>query len=252
VPDDARRDEPFEAATARGFRCPSCGAPVAAADASCAHCHAPLATARCVACFQLNPKGDAKCGRCGALLPSAELEAAPRGPCPECRAPLVAKKAGVIGYAECTRCGGLFLAPAAFDAVTHEAEGRGRVAHMDHKPGPRPPGAVRYRHCPVCGTLMNRANYGGASGVVIDTCRGHGAFFDSGELTTIVAFLEGGGWEKAKKRERERLAEEVKGLEARKSFNESIALPASVDEDSPPGLLIDVLSWLAGFFAGKR
>ena len=63
---------------------------------------------------------------------------------------------------------------------------------------------------------MTRRNYGGGSGVILDVCRKHGVFLDRGELTGVVDFLEKGGWERLKKRERERLEEEVAALEAKK------------------------------------
>jgi hypothetical protein len=40
---------------------------------------------------------------------------------------------------------------------------------------------------------MARVNFGHVSGVVIDTCRAHGAFFDRGELDRIRRFLRQGG-----------------------------------------------------------
>jgi Zn-finger nucleic acid-binding protein len=40
---------------------------------------------------------------------------------------------------------------------------------------------------------MNRANFGRVSGVIIDVCRPHGAWFDRGELGAIRRFLRSGG-----------------------------------------------------------
>jgi len=63
---------------------------------------------------------------------------------------------------------------------------------------------------------MNRSNYGGGSGVIVDVCGPHGVFLDRGELTKIVDFLEKGGWERVKKREKQRMEEEISALESRK------------------------------------
>ena len=63
---------------------------------------------------------------------------------------------------------------------------------------------------------MNRANYGGGSGVIVDVCGPHGVFLDRGELTKIVDFLEKGGWDRVKKREKQRMEEEISALESRK------------------------------------
>ncbi|HUM01413.1 MAG TPA: zf-TFIIB domain-containing protein [Thermoanaerobaculia bacterium] len=212
--------EPFDAPTAPTLRCPSCGAPVPEADRSCAHCGSLLATRRCAACFTLNPREALKCTRCGADLPREELSASAAGkPCPDCRVPLVGRRTGVVGYAECARCGGLFLGREAFEKVTHEAEARATARAVE---GERPPEVEKipvrfhYRKCPACGDLMNRTNYSGGSGIILDVCGKDGVFLDRGELTGIVDFLEKGGWERLKKRERERLREEVAALEARK------------------------------------
>ena len=59
----------FDAPEAPVFRCPSCGASVAADAATCPHCECHLATRRCIRCFVLNPAGAERCSRCGALLP---------------------------------------------------------------------------------------------------------------------------------------------------------------------------------------
>ena len=67
---------------------------------------------------------------------------------------------------------------------------------------------------------MNRSNYAGSSGIVLDVCRDDGVWFDRGELTAIVDFLEKGGWDRMKKRERDRLSEEVRDLENRKSASD--------------------------------
>jgi Zn-finger nucleic acid-binding protein len=64
---------------------------------------------------------------------------------------------------------------------------------------------VRYLPCPECHTLMNRVNFAGHSGVIIDVCRGHGTWFDRDELQHIVEFIRAGGLEESRARELERL-----------------------------------------------
>ena len=235
------------------LRCPSCGAPAAESDRACGHCESLLSTRRCARCFTLNPRQDLKCGRCGAELPREELSASASGqPCPECGVPLVARKTGVVGYAECARCGGLFLSREAFEAVTHGAEARASVLAVDGDRAPEPqkvPARFRYRKCPVCRGLMNRTNYGSGSGVILDVCRTHGIFLDRGELTAVVAFLEDGGWERVRKRERERLREEVSSLEAKKHAASLGGSPMPAEPGE--GFLIDLLGWLGSFF-GRR
>jgi Zn-finger nucleic acid-binding protein len=153
--------------------------------------------------------------RCGALLPAEALKAA-GGSCPDCRQALVSRLAGVVGFSECARCGGLFLGQEAFDAVAQDAGTRERVRAFDATPRGAPEPGFHYRPCPVCRKLMNRSNYGGGSGVIVDVCGPHGVFLDRGEPTKIVDFIEKGGWDRMKKREKQRMEEEVSALESRK------------------------------------
>lgn len=45
---------------------------------------------------------------------------------------------------------------------------------------------------------MNRKNFGGTSGVIIDVCTLHGSFFDPGELPRVLEFARRGGLAKAR------------------------------------------------------
>ncbi len=60
-----------------------------------------------------------------------------------------------------------------------------------------------YIPCPDCEKLMNPGNFARRSGIIIDTCKAHGVWFDAGELPQIVEFIRSGGLEKARLRERE-------------------------------------------------
>ena len=263
-PADPKAFTPPEAPT---FRCPSCGAPAAKDARACVHCGSLLATKRCVACFALSPREAGRCVRCGALLPAPEFVAEGSGRCPDCRLDLVAHAFGAVGYAECPRCSGLFLRREAFEAVTKDADTRARV-RLAEPPAPPAGGgaspvpgtgasgafpAVRYRPCPACRTLMNRSNYGGGSGVVLDACRDHGVWFDRGELAAIVEFLEKGGWDRIRAREKEKLAEEVRNLENRKAFVQATGMPSSDWQRGQQGLdalggIVGLLTALAGWF----
>lgn len=52
---------------------------------------------------------------------------------------------------------------------------------------------VVYRPCPVCSKLMNRTNFRGRSGVVVDQCKDHGFYLDSGELRQLLEWRRAGG-----------------------------------------------------------
>jgi len=201
--------------------------------------------------------------KCGALLPAPAFVAEGAGRCPDCRLDLVAHAFGAVGYAECPRCSGLFLKREAFEAVTKDADTRAKVrlAEPPAEAAAAPLGkgasgalpAVRYRPCPTCAKLMNRTNYGGGSGIVLDGCRDHGLWFDKGELAAIVAFLEKGGWDKVRQRERERLAEEVRSLEFRKNVGAATSFPSSGWEREVQGMrtiggIVDLAGSLASWF----
>ncbi len=47
---------------------------------------------------------------------------------------------------------------------------------------------------------MNRKNFGGCSGVLVDECR-CGSFFDAGELEDVLAFVRSGGLRLTRQRE---------------------------------------------------
>ncbi len=47
------------------------------------------------------------------------------------------------------------------------------------------------RHCPSCGAVMNRREYGYASQILIDTCaKCRGVWLDRGELQALEVFFE--------------------------------------------------------------
>ncbi len=228
------------------LRCPSCGANVRHADRACSHCGSLLSTRRCVVCFALSPRDAEKCVRCGALLPAESLRPA-GGTCPDCSAALVAREAGVVGFSECARCGGLFLTKAAFDAVVKDAATRAHVRAAGPEAATPAASLARgfhYRKCPICRAFMARTNYAGGSGVIVDVCRAHGVWFDRGELTAVVDFLEGGGAERVKRRDQARLEEEISSLEGRKRVAQDLSIPRSVESHA----LSRVVSFLGDLF----
>ena len=64
---------------------------------------------------------------------------------------------------------------------------------------------VRYLPCVVCKDLMSRRNYSGRSGIIIDVCREHGIWLDHTELEGILSFIRGGGLDRAREAQLERL-----------------------------------------------
>jgi Zn-finger nucleic acid-binding protein len=74
-------------------------------------------------------------------------------------------------------------------------------------------GGILYRPCPACAELMNRFNFAGCSGVILDACKPHGVWFDADDLRRMVAFIRGGGLDAARQRELHQLEEARRRLE---------------------------------------
>ncbi len=123
----------------------------------------------------------------------------------------------------CRRCGGAWVDRVTFVEIVEQAHERGKqnslgsrgserrstvVARCEVRSGAM--GEVRYRRCPACEQLMCRNNFDEVSGVIIDSCRPHGVFFDAGELRAVVDFLASGGRWAKEIRDARRLAETMR------------------------------------------
>jgi Zn-finger nucleic acid-binding protein len=154
----------------------------------------------CAACFTLNPADAMHCAGCGEKLGLQPLELPSEHECPGCQAPLRAFGASSGRLSECTRCGGQFVEHALLGELLERRELYRVVTRVQpprQNPLDRP---VAYLKCPVCQTVMNRNNFGGNSGIVVDVCSRHGVWFDPGELPRILEFVQAGGLERARQR----------------------------------------------------
>jgi Zn-finger nucleic acid-binding protein len=125
-----------------------------------------------------------------------------------CKKQLEAYRDGPGAIFDCGLCGGQFVEHALLrQMVEHRAH-----AAPDVGPTPRslwrPETRTGYIPCPTCAALMNRKNYGGVSGVIVDICKRHGVWFDLGELPRVLAFVDAGGLERAKQRAEEEAAQQ--------------------------------------------
>ncbi len=209
--------------------CPGCGGPAEDRTAGpCAYCGQPLlplgtpdprTSVRCPSCARAVAAGGTYCAHCGVALAASEAAAAVLS-CPACARRDLDAPMTVHGLAPgrdrcagdpvhgCTRCGGVWVPAATLRALIARARAEG-------VPGAPPParGArvaldrpVEYRRCPQCGEMMLRRNFARISGVVTDTCREHGTFFDAGELEAVLDFVRGGGLAAAARAEAEEAA----------------------------------------------
>jgi len=247
----------------QGLRCHSCGAPAGPDTRQCSHCGVRLATVACPSCFGMLFVGTPYCPHCGVRADRGrEVEATHH--CPRCRKDLVSLRIGNTPVHECLGCRGLWLDAASFQEICSNHEEQGAILGNTNLPGGQIPGApvplqpIKYLPCAVCGTLMHRVNFANVSGVIVDSCRGHGTWFDEQELHKIVHFIRSGGVEVARKREMAQLESERRRLELSKRM--AGAFDGRGGADAGPGGrgflavdgmdLIDLVAGLGRFFRG--
>src|SRR3954469_19746450 len=193
------------------LNCPNCGASVASDSTQCEFCQTRLKTVACPNCLGLMFFGSKFCGHCGAQAVSADVTASlDLGNCPRCSLALKHLQIDKISLRECERCGGVWSEAETFEKICLDREeqsaaltffeNRARVARSNIP--------VRYIACPQCKQLMNRSNFAHSSGVIVDLCKEHGVWFDAGELSNIVEFIEKGGLTRAREKEKIALNEE--------------------------------------------
>jgi len=194
--------------------CPSCGAPAPSADpARCEYCGSALTTVSCPSCFGVMFAGMQFCPHCGVKASRVVDDSAAPLPCPGCRDGMRAVQVGSTPMHECPSCASVWLDAGTFMQLCQDREERGAVASIVAGASsvgvvPTAGGRVRYVPCPVCKKMLNRENFGRQSGVVIDVCKNDGVWFERGELRSVLAFIDGGGLERARIREDARKLQE--------------------------------------------
>jgi len=163
-------------------------------------------------------------------------------PCPRCQVSLEAVTLGTLNMHECTKCEGLWVGVETFNGICADRDKQAAVlGGASPQPVPFDPSVdeIRYLRCPECATLMNRVNFAGRSGVIIDVCRGHGTWFDRDELRHIVEFIRAGGLEEAREREIRRLKE---AHQHPTPTGGMAAFPSASNDSSP-----DPVTWRTGW-----
>ncbi|MFZ1699682.1 MAG: zf-TFIIB domain-containing protein [Pyrinomonadaceae bacterium] len=201
--------------TVEALNCPNCGAGVESDRTQCQFCKTRLKTVGCPKCFGLMFVGSKFCGHCGAIaapvdvsLDDSEYE------CPRCRVDLEQLSIGETELRGCTKCDGLWLEIGTFETICADRESQSAVLGFLEKRTVRssPLTKVSYVPCPDCGELMNRNNFAKASGVIVDLCKQHGVWFDADELPSIIEFIQKGGMDLAREREKNEIDQERKKL----------------------------------------
>ncbi len=189
--------------------------------------------------------GSKHCEHCGVRTELIVIEPSATGKCPRCDGRLRKKSVGDIALESCDLCGGLWLGIQAFDQICNDhvahtaASGLGAVTPRIEAE------EVRYVKCPQCNNIMNRINYSGGSGVIIDVCRSHGIWLDKDELQHIIEFIRSGGVDRQRKKESDSLKQQRSQLEREKSSSQTIGAGSDIAIGSGIDLggnaIIDVL-----------
>jgi Zn-finger nucleic acid-binding protein len=197
-----------EKLTATALVCSHCGGGVSASDQQCPYCEAAISeadrrkTTLCPGCFTRLDDDSHHCRACGIEIRPQALSPLPADrDCPRCQGPLRVRSLEIVDVVECGKCLGMWITPNSFEAVTVQATDRGGdTALFLQKPVPAvkspPQETVCYIPCLLCGELMQRRQYTWRerhSGVVIDSCRGHGVWLDYEEIERIVDFVSKDG-----------------------------------------------------------
>ena len=193
--------------------------------AHCANCGAPLAGGHrvCQFCGMQNDIDLHGVHEFTVVRPESERI------CPRCDKPLQTidlKVEGTFLIERCKTCQGMFFDPNELEALLDKSVSN--VYGVDlklvnqlanerlHSDFP-----ASYIKCPICRKLMNRLNYGTRSGVVVDWCRDHGVWVDSGELRRLLEWTKAGGQILDQKREER--SKHDKEREARRKARERLA-----------------------------
>lgn len=97
----------------------------------------------------------------------------------------------------CPQCNGLHFAPGALQIALDKVASQVReINHgrLNNIVGQRrAPDQVRYKPCPVCQKMMHRRAFSPLIRVILDDCKAHGHWLDSGEFTILAEWHEAGG-----------------------------------------------------------
>jgi len=230
------------------FRCQSCGAPVSEDAVQCPYCQGQLATVACPRCFGMVSINARHCAHCGAQVVVHAQSAESALNCPECEIALSVTPVGSVDIHQCSKCGGVWLEHDRFADLTAPHEERGKaMAATGTRPVPtllHGTVTIRYRPCPVCDKLMNRFNFGHASGVILDSCKYHGLWFDRDELRGVMEFIDHGGLVKSQQAEAEREREAARAMAKAKLEQErDLSVPSSTYDGltTAPGDMVETV-----------
>jgi len=229
------------------LNCPGCGAAVSADLPECEYCHRLLQTVACPKCMGMMFVGSRFCPHCGAAAQQVAEGEESHHACPRCKTDLLNITVGKMPMEECGRCGGLWVNVKSFDALCADTESQTAALGLQLPPVAELDTDVRYLPCPQCKNLMNRMQYAGRSGIIIQMCRPHGVWLDRDEIRQIVQFIRAGGLQRAREIEIEKLRYERAAAtnQMRTPYLSDGSLDSSIAHADNAAMAIDLVSGLA-------
>ena len=113
-----------------------------------------------------------------------------------------------FSFKECNSCAGIWVSNEIFKHLEKEAKlkaisGMNEKNEIKYTTSNEKPANPKnfYRKCPYCEVMMNRKNYAGSSGIVLDVCKTHGVWFDIHELDQIVNYIQSGKLQQQQQKE---------------------------------------------------
>ena len=192
-------------------RCSSCGAPRQGNASACTYCHADFTLHEqdlhtvCPKCFaRVSDKGSF-CHSCGEDLRGESCASlGTELNCPNCgdETKLQQRAFGKDKQLfECASCTGMWVRNGVLKEILKQAKdevdefgigGDGPQRPLQSTDN-RPEHAPIYKSCPDCKQHMRRHIFAKKSGIVIDSCKEHGVWFDPQELELILNWVRAGG-----------------------------------------------------------
>ncbi len=108
--------------------------------------------------------------------------------CVACGQPLITCEYDQLEIDYCISCGGVWLDHGELSLILSDAgASEGQLLALSGESA----ATVSRRKCPICSKKMEQVGFAETGGPTLDRCvRGHGIWFDRGELETVIARLD--------------------------------------------------------------
>ncbi len=179
----------------------------------------------CMSCGKPVHLGRAACLYCGTQAPTTSAPPDDSARCPRCLDPMKTVAVAGVFLDVCPGCGGTWYDRGEFEVHLNNVS-RQRTTSASPLPPIIREAPTDYLPCARCGVAMQRKNFDGGSGVIVDICAEHGVFLDPGELRQIVEYV---GSERQQTVQRMRETERMSRLERKIDATHRAAVGAALD-----------------------